>query len=69
MRWAEHAVFLRFLETKTDGKEGRSDEVDPKNFNGGQGENRMVVVILEGKANKEENNLGDVGDEKMHEEL
>lgn len=69
VRWAVHAVFLRFLESKTDGEEGRGDEVDPENFNGGEGEDGVVVLVFEGKTDKQEDDLGDVGNEQMHQEL
>lgn len=66
---AQHAVFLGFFETETDGEEGGRDEVGPENLDGGEREDGVVVIVFEGEADEEEDDLGDVGDEEMHEEL
>lgn len=66
---AQHAVFLGLFETETDGEKGGRDEVGPEDLDGGEREDGVVVIVFEGEADEEEDDLGDVGDEEMHEEL
>jgi hypothetical protein len=67
--WSVHAVFLRLFKSETDGEEGRGDEVDPENLNGGQREDGVVILVLEGETDEKEDDLSNVRDEKMHKEL
>ena len=66
---ALHHIWLGIFEAETEGEERRGDEVGPKNLERREREDGDSGVVLEGEANEEQDDLGDVGDQKVEEEL
>jgi hypothetical protein len=57
------------FKAETEGRESRSQHVNPKNLKWSKWEYRVVVSVSECKSTDEEDNFSNVGNEKMEDEL
>jgi hypothetical protein len=68
-RRALENIRLSLLKTKTESQRGRGDQVGPENLDGREREHGMIIAVLESQANQEEDDLSQVGGQKMEQEL
>ncbi|GJC93041.1 hypothetical protein ColKHC_01867 [Colletotrichum higginsianum] len=64
-----HDISGGLLATKTEGREGRSNHVDPENLKGRDGEDGEVGAVAESETAAKEDDLANVGAEQMENEL